>query len=139
MIQKTQKNTKRKSAKTTITNNDADDDNDPLMMTSTVKNSSTPSQPPPPIDDIKDPEVYKRRLHAELIHRDSEQNISARTNPLTLAFRDLPLEQKYRDSHDITSCVSLLGLPLTLFAVMLAYFFVGPMYFLFGFWFYFNL
>ena len=78
------------------------------------------------MDDIKNPEVYKRRLHGELIHRDSEQIISTHTNPLTLAFRDASLEAQYRDSRDITSCVALVGLPLTLGCISLAYFLVGP-------------
>ena len=78
-------------------------------------------------EDVKDPQVYKRRLHAELIHRDSEKNIAEHTDLVTLSFKDATMEQQYRESHDITSCVSLLGLPLTLFTYLLAFFLIGPL------------
>lgn len=73
-----------------------------------------------------DPEIYKRRLHSELIHRDSQQHITTRTNVVTLSFIDGTLETEYRNSRDTTSCISLLGLPLTLFATTLSFILVGP-------------
>ncbi len=75
--------------------------------------------------DVKDPEEYKRRLHQELLSRDSEKNVSEHTEVLTLSFKDKNFEHQYRNSRDITSCVSLLGLPLTLFCYLIAYLLIG--------------
>lgn len=78
-------------------------------------------------EDIKDPAVYKERLHGELIHRDSQQVLGTHTHPLTLSFRDDALEASYRDCRDVTSVVGLCGLPLTLATVFLCYFLVSPL------------
>jgi hypothetical protein len=75
--------------------------------------------------EAKDPEEYKRRLYQELLSRDSEKNVSEHTQLLTLSFKDKNFEHQYRNSRDITSCVSLLGLPLTLFCYLIAYLLIG--------------
>ncbi|CAG2109435.1 unnamed protein product [Medioppia subpectinata] len=77
------------------------------------------------MDDIKDPEEYKRRLYQELLNRDGEKNMSEHTQPFTLNFKDKTFEHQYRNSRDITSCVSLVGLPLTLFCYLIAYLLIG--------------
>lgn len=77
---------------------------------------------------MKNPEVYKRRLHAELLHRDNDAaNIEQQTHSLTLAFTSNEVEEAYTNSTDITSCVSLLGLPLTLSTYLVANLLVGPL------------
>lgn len=77
---------------------------------------------------MKNPEVYKRRLHAELLHRDTDAaNIDRQTHSLTLAFKDNEVEKAYTNSTDITSCVSLLGLPLALSTYLVANLLVGPL------------
>ena len=77
-------------------------------------------------EDIKDPEIYKQRLHAELIHRESEKNIAEHTDLFSLTFKNSDIEQEYRESRDITSCISLLGLPFTLFIYLLSFVLIGP-------------
>ncbi|RWS28486.1 hypothetical protein B4U80_09437, partial [Leptotrombidium deliense] len=77
--------------------------------------------------EIKNVEEYNRRLRQELLNRDNDKNILKHTSPLTLSFKDENYEGQYRNANDITGCVSLLGLPLTLFCCLLVYFFVGPM------------
>lgn len=76
---------------------------------------------------LKDPAIYKSRLHGELIHRDSQQVLGTHTHSLTLSFRDEALEVAYRDCRDVTSVVGLCGLPLTLATVFLCYFLVSPL------------
>ena len=77
------------------------------------------------LDDVKDPEEYKKRLYQELLSRDSEKNVSEHTEPFSLSFKDKNFEHQYRNSRDITSCVSLVGLPLTLFCCLIAYLLIG--------------
>lgn len=79
-------------------------------------------------EDIKNPEVYKKRLRAEMLHRDADTaNIDKQTNAFTLSFNDDDLEKQYRNSTDTASCVSLLGLPLTLSTYLVAHLLVGPL------------
>lgn len=77
-------------------------------------------------EDIKDPEVYKRRLHTELINRDLEKNIFEHTNLLSLTFKNQSIEKEFRESRDLTSCISLIGLPLTLFCYLITFILIGP-------------
>lgn len=104
----------------------------------TTKLTPRESMPPPPgpaeltsgvtsEELLKDPAVYKSRLHGELIHRDSQQVLGTHTHPLTLSFRDEALEVAYRDCRDVTGVVGLCGLPLTLGTVFLTYFLVSPL------------
>ncbi|XP_054157897.1 adenylate cyclase type 3-like [Oppia nitens] len=77
------------------------------------------------LDEVKDPEEYKRRLYQELLSRDGDKNVSEHTQTFSLHFKDDNFEHQYRNSRDITSCVSLVGLPLTLFCYLIAYLLVG--------------
>ena len=77
--------------------------------------------------DAKNPEEYKRRLYQELLNRDTEKNVNEHSQFLTLNFTDQCLEHQYRYSRDITSCISLLSLPLTLLACSFSYLIIGPL------------
>ena len=77
------------------------------------------------LSEVKDAEEYKRRLYQELLNRDSEKTVSEHTEPFTLNFKEKSFERQYRNSRDITSCVSLVGLPLTLFCYLVAYLLIG--------------
>ncbi|RWS16973.1 hypothetical protein B4U79_05975 [Dinothrombium tinctorium] len=80
-----------------------------------------------PSGEIRNVEEYNRRLRHELLNRDNDKNVVKNTSLLTLSFKDDNYEHQYRNSTDITGCVSLLGLPLTLSCCLLVYFLIGPM------------
>lgn len=70
---------------------------------------------------------YNRRLRHELLNRDSTKSVKQRLKPLTSTFRDSTYEHAYANTRDVTSCISLLGLPITLVACLVVYLLVGPM------------
>lgn len=69
---------------------------------------------------------YNRRLRFELLNRDCEKNLSKHCRPLTASFLDAQYEHQYRYTRDVTSCVSLLGLPLTLLSCFVVYLLLEP-------------
>lgn len=67
-------------------------------------------------------EEYRRRLHRELLERDTEKNLREHANPLTLSFRDGEFEAQYRTTRDASSCVALAAFPVTAVFSGLAHF-----------------
>ncbi|XP_064481117.1 adenylate cyclase type 3-like isoform X2 [Ornithodoros turicata] len=65
------------------------------------------------VDARTEEEEYRRRLHRELLERDTEKNLREHANPMTLSFRDNEFESQYCTTHDASSCVALAAFPVT--------------------------
>ncbi|KAI1300191.1 Adenylate cyclase type 3 [Halotydeus destructor] len=69
---------------------------------------------------------YNRRLRHELLNRDCAKSMRKHARPITSRFRDASYEHSYANTRDVTSSVSLLGLPVTLMSCLFAYLLIGP-------------
>ena len=71
-------------------------------------------------------EEYNRRLLHELLNRESESSVRRKTRTCSMKFVDSENERQWRNTQDVTSCVSLVSLPLTLASCFLSYLLIGP-------------
>jgi hypothetical protein len=53
--------------------------------------------------------------------RDNSVNLDSKIKQFSLNFSDRQFEAQFRSTSDITSCVSLVGLPITLICAFFAY------------------
>lgn len=68
-----------------------------------------------------DEKEYRRRLHKELLERDTEKELRDHAHPVSLSFRDSELERQFAGTSDSCSCVSLAAWPLVALASAAAY------------------
>nr|XP_037276836.1 adenylate cyclase type 3-like [Rhipicephalus microplus] len=68
-----------------------------------------------------DEKEYRRRLHKELLERDTEKELRDHAHPVSLSFRDSELERQFASTSDSCSCVSLASWPLVALASAAAY------------------
>lgn len=68
-----------------------------------------------------DEKEYRRRLHKELLERDTEKELRDHAHPVSLSFRDSELEHQFAGTSDSCSCVSLAAWPLVALASAAAY------------------
>ncbi|XP_075546996.1 adenylate cyclase type 3-like isoform X2 [Dermacentor variabilis] len=68
-----------------------------------------------------DEKEYRRRLHRELLERDTEKELRDHAHPVSLSFRDAELERQFAGTSDSCSCVSLAAWPLVALASAAAY------------------
>ncbi|XP_065288108.1 adenylate cyclase type 3-like [Dermacentor albipictus] len=68
-----------------------------------------------------DEREYRRRLHRELLERDTEKELRDHAHPVSLSFRDSELERQFAGTSDSCSCVSLAAWPLVALASAAAY------------------
>lgn len=68
-----------------------------------------------------DEKEYRRRLHKELLERDTEKELRDHAHPVSLSFRDSELERQFSGTSDSCSCVSLAAWPLVALASAAAY------------------
>ncbi|KAL1429608.1 hypothetical protein MTO96_015988 [Rhipicephalus appendiculatus] len=68
-----------------------------------------------------DEKEYRRRLHKELLERDTEKELRDHAHPVSLSFRDSDLERQFASTSDSCSCVSLASWPLVALASAAAY------------------
>lgn len=68
-----------------------------------------------------DEKEYRRRLHKELLERDTEKELRDHAHPVSLSFRDSELERQFASTSDSCSCVSLAAWPLVALASAAAY------------------
>ena len=71
-------------------------------------------------------EEYNKRLLHELLNRESGRNVRKNSNNFTLGFSDGNYEHQWKYIKDITSCISLLGLPLSCITFSLVFLLIGP-------------
>ena len=76
--------------------------------------------------EIIDIEEYNRRLLHELLNRESSKSVRKNSHTFTLGFSDENYEHQWKYIKDITSCISLLGLPLSCITISLVFLFIGP-------------
>lgn len=68
-----------------------------------------------------DEEEYRRRLHRELLERDTEKELREHAHPLSLCFRDGELERQYGGTCDVSCCISVAAWPLVALCSAAAY------------------
>lgn len=68
-----------------------------------------------------DEKEYRRRLHKELLERDTEKELRDHAHPVSLSFRDSELEHQFAGTSDSCSCVSLAAWPLVALSSAAAY------------------
>lgn len=71
-------------------------------------------------------EEYNRRLLHELLNRESESSVRHKTRSISMRFVDEDSERQWMNTPDVTSCLSLVSLPLTLASCFLSYLMTGP-------------
>lgn len=79
-----------------------------------------------PGGEIVNVEEYNKRLLHELLNRESGRSVRKNSNSFTLGFSDHNYEHQWKYIKDITSCISLLGLPLSMVTISLVFLFIGP-------------
>lgn len=72
-------------------------------------------------DAASDEREYRRRLHKELLERDTEKELRDHAHPVSLTFRDSELERQFSGTSDSCSCVSLAAWPLVALSSAAAY------------------
>lgn len=72
-------------------------------------------------DAASDEKEYRRRLHKELLERDTEKELRDHAHPVRLTFRDSELERQFSGTSDSCSCVSLAAWPLVALSSAAAY------------------